>query len=416
MVKAMFLKRLINWVASWGGALGTASGQQLGQPTEPIFGELRPIQSDQMLQISAVYSCVELLSNTMATLPIFVYKKDPKGGRVPDRSSNLFTLLHDQPNAWMTPSEFVAVMVVNRILKGNAYAYVQRDAAGNPVALIPLPADQVEVDVIDGGEVFLYHQDGHIDAYDGANVIHWKGIGNGYIGLSKLDFMRASGNEAINAQLAANKLFANGGKPSGILATDSTLSEEQVKTVFSRFKGMSSSGNGLYVVDRGLKYEALSLSPQETQLLETRKYGVEEICRWFGVPAVLVGASGATTWGSGIAEIVQGFHKFTLAPLCTQFQQALMRRLVPLHMRDKVSIEMKFDALLRSAPGERAEFYAKMAQNGMMTRNEVRNLENLCSCEGGDELTAQSNLVPLQNLGQQSQTGSSPQDGTPIRQ
>jgi HK97 family phage portal protein len=131
---------------------------------------------------------------------------------------------------------------------------------------------------------------------------------------------------------------------------------------------------------------------------------------------VLVGASGATTWGSGIAEIVQGFHKFTLAPLCTQFQQALMRRLVPLHMRDKVSIEMKFDALLRSAPGERAEFYAKMAQNGMMTRNEVRNLENLCSCEGGDELTAQSNLVPLQNLGQQSQTGSSPQDGTPIRQ
>ena len=122
-----------------------------------------------------------------------------------------------------------------------------------------------------------------------------------------------------------------------------------------------------------------------------------------------------TTWGSGIAEIVSGFHKFTLAPLCTQFQQALMRRLIPLEERGEYTIELKIDALLRSNPQERAQYYSQMAQNGMMTRNEVRGLENLPPQDGGDELTAQSNLVPLNKLGE-TKPSSSPADGSFVRQ
>ena len=156
----------------------------------------------------------------------------------------------------------------------------------------------------------------------------------------------------------------------------------------------------------------MSLSPADAQLLETRRFTIEEICRWFGVPGVLVGTTGQTTWGSGIEQIVSGFHKFTIGPLCKQLEQALERRL---KHYEPITIEFKMDGLLRTDPASRAAFYSTMSQNGAMTRNEIRRLENLPPMEGGDELTAQSNLVPLRKLGQV-QPASSPINGEPVRQ
>lgn len=178
---------------------------------------------------------------------------------------------------------------------------------------------------------------------------------------------------------------------------------------------MTAKGGGLYVVDRGLKYTQLSLTPADAQLLQTRQFSVEEICRWFGVPGVLVGSNAQTTWGSGIAQIVEGFHKFTIGPLCKQLEQALSRRLISITDVD-MTIEFKLDGFLRTTPQERAQFYSTMAQNGAMSRNEIRRLENLPPVEGGDTLTAQSNLVPLDKLGEATRVGSSPKDGTPVRQ
>ena len=411
----MFVRRLINWVASWGGALGTASGQQVPMPTSPIISETRNVPPDAALQISAVFACVELLAQTISTLPLHVYRDDLEGTRVQDKSSRLWYLLHDHPNAWMTPCEFLSAMVVNRLLRGNAYAQIARDETGEPVALIPLSADQMEVAVVEGGEVYTYYQDGKISVIAPENVIHWKGLGNGYVGLSKLEYMRASTSEAVDAQDNATKLYGKQSKPSGILWTDSALDDKQILALKKRFSGMSSStSSGLYIVDRGLKYTQMSLSPADAQLLETRKFTVEEICRWFGVPGVLVGTSGQTTWGSGIEQIVEGFHKFTVAPLCKQFEQALARRLVPAQDASTI-IEFKHEGFLRSTPEKRADYYSRMAQNGAMTRNEIRRLENLPPVEGGDSLTVQSNLVPVDKLGQISPTAS-PSDGTPVRQ
>ncbi len=412
----MIVKRLINWVSGWGGPLGFSSGEQIAVPVEPLFSDLKEIEESKALQISTIFACTELLANTMSTFPIFIYKGSKDKGRTPDRNSNIFTLLHDKPNDWMTPSEFVSAMVINRMLRGNAYALIQRGADDEPVALIPLPAEQVEMTVIGNRETYIYYLDGQVNVYSGDNIIHWKGVGNGYKGLSKIRFMSATANEAVNAQSNATKFFGERSKPTGVLCTDQKLGDSQFKEVLKRFSGMAKGdGSGLFLVDRGFNYSSMSLSPQDAQLLETRKYNVEEICRWFGVPPVLIGASGVTTWGSGIAEIVSGFHKFTLAPLCTQFQQALTRKLNHVWDRDKYTIEMKLDALLRSNPQERAAYYSQMAQNGMMTRNEVRGLENLPPAEGGDELTAQSNLVPLKKLGQV-ETTSNPPDGSPVRQ
>ena len=408
----MFVRRLVSWVTGWGGPLGTASGQQLGLPLAPIIDQTKLTPPDAALQISAVFACVEILAQTISTLPLYVYR-DKGGVRVPDKMSRLWLLLHESPNRWMTPSEFLSAMVVNRMLRGNAYALIERDGAGEPIALVPLSPDQMEVPVVDGGEVYVYYQDGDITALAPENVIHWKGLGNGFLGLSKLDFMRATTNEAIRSQDNANSLYGKGSKPTGVLQTDSKLSAEQVAALMTRFQmSMTSSGGGLIIADRGLKYSQMSLSPADAQLLETRRFTIEEICRWFGVPGVLVGTTGQTTWGSGIEQIVSGFHKFTIGPLCKQLEQALERRL---KNYEPITIEFKMDGLLRTDPASRAAFYSTMSQNGAMTRNEIRRLGNLPPVEGGDELTAQSNLVPLRKLGAV-EPASSPINGEPVRQ
>lgn len=408
----MFVRRLVDWVTGWGGPLGTASGQQLGLPLAPIIDQTKLTPPDAALQISAVFACVEILAQTISTLPLYVYR-DKGGVRVPDKMSRLWLLLHESPNRWMTPSEFLSAMVVNRMLRGNAYALIERDSAGEPIALVPLSPDQMEVSVVEGGEVYVYYQDGDITALAPENVIHWKGLGNGFLGLSKLDFMRATTNEAIRAQDNANSLYGKGSKPTGVLQTDSKLSAEQVTALMTRFQtSMTSSGGGLIIADRGLKYSQMSLSPADAQLLETRRFTIEEICRWFGVPGVLVGTTGQTTWGSGIEQIVSGFHKFTIGPLCKQLEQVLERRL---KNYEPITIEFKMDGLLRTDPASRAAFYSTMSQNGAMTRNEIRRLENLPPVEGGDELTAQSNLVPLRKLGAV-EPASSPINGEPVRQ
>lgn len=406
---------MINWVTSWGGPLGTASGQQVTIPIEPILDQIKLVSPDAALQISSVYACVELLAQTLSTLPLFVYRERADGGREPDKTGRLWYLLHERPNAWMTPCEFISAMVVNRMLRGNAYVLIERDSDGLPIALIPLSADQMEVSIIEGGEVYTYYQDGKISAIAPENIIHWKGLGNGFMGLSKLEYMRASTNEAISAQSNANSLFGKGSKPSGVLQTDSKLNEDQVKALMRRFQtNMTSSGGGLIIVDRGLKYTQMSLSPADAQLLQTRQFTVEEICRWFGVPGVLVGSNAQTTWGSGIQQIIEGFHKFTIGPLCKQLEQAFERSLLSVNDTD-LTIEFKLDGFLRTSPEARAQYYSTMSQNGVMSRNEIRKLENLPPVDGGDELTAQSNLVPLKKLGEV-KNGSSPDNGEVVRQ
>ena len=257
----------------------------------------------------------------------------------------------------------------------------------------------MEVSVINGGEVYTYYQDGVISAIAPENIIHWKGLGNGFMGLSKLEYMRVSTTEAVRAQDNATKLFGKGSKPSGIIQTDQRLDDEQIRGIRRRFASMASSsdGSGVYIVDRGLHYSQVSLTPADAQLLESRKFSVEEICRWFGVPGVLVNTTGQTTWGSGIEQITTGFHKFTIAPLCKQLEQAIARRLVTTDETD-VTIEFKLDGFLRSTPAERASFYSNMCTNGLMTRNEIRALENLPPIEGGEDLTVSSGLITIDQL------------------
>lgn len=391
---------LAGWFG-WAGAIGDRPGRQVSGASGSLVEGSRALAPDGALQLSTVWACVSLLANIIASLPLFVYTRSAGGQRQLARDALLWQVLHDSPNARMTPMEFWVAMLLNLLLRGNAYARIERNDAGDAVALWPMPADQVEAWLLpDGTLTYKYTLASGVAVLDASNVLHIKGMGNGTTGLDRLDYMRASTSEAANAQGAASTLFANHGKPSGILMIDRVLTKEQRAAIKNNFLEMTESGtNRLFVLEAEMKYSSINLTPADQQLLETRRYTVEELCRWFGVPPVLVGHSNVTAWGSGIEQLIDGFHKLVIGPAVVNLQQAITKRVLSPVQRARYTVEFSLDALLRASLKDRMEIYAKAVQNGLKTRNECRQLENDPSIPGGDELTAQTNLAPLHMLG-----------------
>lgn len=377
------------------------SGQQLETPSSLVAAPMSP---DIALQISTVYACARLLAGTVSSLPLMVFKEDSRGNRKVDRGSRLWTILHDQPNAVMTASDFWQAMILQWALRGNAYAQIMRDSVGDVISLWPLSSDQMTVfsDKATGRLVYQYVRDSETYDLTPDQVLHIKDIGTGILGFSKLEFMGSSVQEAMATQKYTMQNAQNFGRPSGILTVDHILDRKKGQAdAVSRALGSFKAESGkLIVLEADMKFQQVALTPEQSQLLESRKYGVEEICRWFGVPPVLIGASGATTWGSGIAEIVSGFHKFTLNPLLKSIEQALESRILRAEERGSVVIEFNLDAFFRGDLQSRYAAYATAVQNGFKTRNEVRALENDPPLEGGDTPTAQTNLAPLDKLGE----------------
>ena len=394
----MFIKRIASWFG-WGGAMSDASGQQMETPATTVAKVVSP---DVALQISTVYACARLLAGTVSSLPLMVYRND-EGRRSVDRTSRIWTVLHDQPNDCMTPSDFWQAMILQWSLRGNAYAQILRDSEGDLVALWPLSSDQMTVfaDKDKRDIVYRYYKDGKNFDLDKRQVLHIKDIGTGLVGFSKLEFMGASVNESLSTQQYTMENAAKFGRPSGILTVDHILDRKKGQHErIAESLGTFTDGYGrIIVLEADMKFQQVALTPEQSQLLESRRYGVEEICRWFGVPPVLIGASGATTWGSGISEIVSGFHKFTLNPLLVSIEQAIESRVLTFDERESTTVEFSLDGLLRGDTSARYAAYATAVQNGFKTRNEIRQLENDPPLAGGDELTAQTNLAPLSMLG-----------------
>ena len=403
---AVSLKGWLSWFRG-GGALADTPGAQNPVPSVPLVEGTTNIGVDAALQISTVWSCIDRRANTIASLPFFAYES-VNGRRDVARNSRLFALLHESPNAAMTPFEFWRAMMVNHDLRGNGYARLERDArTGEVVSMWPMAADQVTEDVLqDGTRVYFYRLGNDVLALDSGNVLHLKNLGNGTTGLAKLEFMRATTSESAAAQTSASKIFGNGGKPTGVLMVDNVLRAEQRALLKQSFAQMAEGSTArLFVLEANMKYQQLSISPEDQQLLETRRFGVEELCRWFDVPPVLVHHSNVTTWGSGIEQLVDGFYKFTIRPMVVNIEQAVRKRVMTPKQRAGMSVEFSLDALLRGNAKDRAEIAAKQVQNGLKTRNEWRQLENDPPIDGGDVLTVQSNLLPIHMLGQQPNTG-----------
>lgn len=394
-----FFSSFRSWLGR-GGAIAETVGVQDAVPGMALIPDTPSTGIDSALQISTVWACIDRRATMVASLPIHVYIQ-AGGEKTLARTSRLYALLHESPNSRMTPFEFWRAMMMNYDLRGNAYARLDRDSMGEVVAMWPMPADQVQTSVLpDGSMVYTYRLGNDVAVLATDSVFHLKGLGNGTVGLSKLDYMRATMDEVSKAQESASKIFGSSGKPSGILMIDRVLNEAQRTAVAKNFSSMATAGTGrLHVLEADMKYQQLSLTPEDQQLLETRIFSVEEICRWFDVPPVLVHNANVTGWGSGIELIVQGFYTTAIRPLVINIEQALRKRVMTARQRVTMALEYSLDALLRGLPKDRAEINAKNVQNGLVTRAEVRQLEGWPYIPGTDVLTAQTNLAPLDMLG-----------------
>ncbi len=392
------LGRWLRWGAD---ALSAHAGLQTSVPNAPLVEGIANIGADGALQLDTVWACIDRRATIIASLPFFTY--ETKGAnKVLARSSRLYGLLHDSPNGRMSPFDFWRAMMLYYDLRGNGYARIER-IGGEAVALWPMPADQVQPYVLsDGSMVYEYRIDGDIAVLAASNVLHLKNLGNGTTGLSKLEYMRATTDEQAKAQESATKLFSSSGKPTAVLMIDASITPKQREELRKNYGELATgTTQRLAVLEANMKYQQLSISPADQQLLETRRFGVEQICRWFDVPPILVhhAQSGVSAWGSGIEQIIDGFHKFTIGPLSVNIQQAVTKQVLTPAQRARYTVEHNLDALLRGSAKDRAEIAAKKVQNGLATRNEMRQLENEPPLPGGDVLTAQTNLAPIDMLG-----------------
>lgn len=394
---------IISNVLSWLGFsnLSRMKGTQLPITQERAFTTAAPVTAQTALQLSAVWACVRLLAETVASLPMNIKKRNGKNW-TDDEEHALYTLFAFKPNRYMTRLEWFECMMLNLVLQGNAYAKIERNSKGQIISLLPLMASQMQVVLAeDGGVIYAYNTGNDVIAYGEDNILHVKLFGNGIIGLSPLSYGAAAMGVGIAAEGRASKMFANGAKPTGVLMLDKTLTAPQREQIREQFAGLAAGDTDqLYVLEAAMKYEQVSMSPIDAQLLETRKFQIEDIARFFGVPSVLINHMVAGALGSNVAQIIEGFYKLNLRPYLERFEAALHAKLLAPGERRDYKFEMDYEALLRTDRDARFKTYATGVQNGIIDRDEARGWEGLPARGNGAEvLTAQTNLAPLGMLG-----------------
>jgi HK97 family phage portal protein len=397
---AIETKDIMPWRA---GSTEHADNFVRNQVTVADVNDLLVGRGKNALGLSATWACVNLLAGTIASLPLMVYR-DVSGVRQVARDHPLYWLLHDSPNYDQTAVDFWELMAAGIELQGNAYAEISRRGDGFITSLVPIRPDTVKVRRLPTGSLeYRWSIEGRETVRPDKQVLHIRGpLGDAVSGVSTLTACRPAFDAAMAADGAAETIFANGIRTSGIFSTADgvTLTKEQRQEfdeyLREKYIGARNQGRPL-LLDRGMKFTAMDLTPEDAQMIETRGYGVEEICRIFGVPPHMVGhTANSTSWGTGLEQQTLGFVKFSLRRRLKRIEQALEKQLLAKVERDAgVTIEFNLEGLLRGDSQGRASFYQTMTQLGAMTINEVRALENLPPVEGGEVPRMQMQNVPI---------------------
>lgn len=381
-----------------------------------VFAEVstsgKTVNAGNALTLSTVWACVRLVAGTISSLPLVIYQVGADDTRTRAKGHPLYQLLQYSPNADQTALDFWQFCCVSLELWGNAFARIERGAGGRIVALTPIRPELVQVRRLPDGSIRYRYPDGGKSFDVGQDeMFHVRGFGGSALGgLSTLSFGRQSFGLALATDEAAAQVYKNGLRPSGVLTTKDhrTLERQQREDVYKYVvEPFMGDNNGRpMVLEAGLEWQSIQLSSVDAQMIQSRQFSVEDGCRWFGVPPHMVGhTANSTSWGTGLEQQTLGFLIFTLRERLKRIEQAIAKQLLTPAERTRFTIEFNIEGLLRADSAARAAFYAQMVQNGILTRNEVRRLENLPPIEGGDELTIQSNMVPASKLGELTSTG-----------
>ena len=364
------------------------------------------------MQMTAVYACVRILSEAIAGLPLHMYHYKDDGGKEKAFDHNLYHLLHDEPNPEMTSFVFRETLMTHLLLWGNAYAQIIRNGKGEVIALYPLMPNRMTVNRDSNGMLYYQYQKSNDDAptMEGSSVIlspsevlHVPGLGfDGLVGYSPI----AMAKNAIGLSMAAEeygaKFYANGAAPSGVLEHPGVLKDPaKVRDSWNAAFGGSSNSHKVAVLEEGLKYTPISISPYEAQFLETRKFQIDEIARIFRVPPHMVGDLEKSSF-SNIEQQSLEFVKYTLDPWVVRWEQSLYRALLSSDEKNTYFFKFNLEGLLRGDYQSRMQGYSIGIQNGFMCPNDVRELENLDLIPdelGGNKYMVNGNMVDLANVG-----------------
>ena len=378
------------------------------------------VTADSALQISTYWACVRLIAQTIGTLPLPLYEKRPNGGREVLSSNELYTILHDSPNADHTAVDYWEGVGSNLCMHGNSYS--EKQFSGNRlIGLRLLPPELTQPYRTESGALrYRYWDRGKVEEFSEDKIFHIRGFGVGQdVGLSPLGFARQALGIAQAAERATGGVFANGLRTRGFFTMPGTLTPDQrkqaEKTLIEPYSGPN--GKTIGILEAQVKFENTNLSPHDAELLLQRKFSVEEVCRWFGVPPIMIGhvAQGQTMWGTGVEELLTQFYTMGLRPFLVRIEKTITKSLIRPEQRGKIYAEFNIEGLLRANAQTRSSLFSTYVTHGIMTRNEVRAKENLPRIPGGaDELTVQSQNVPVDDIGKepaQPQSNQQPANG-----
>ena len=363
------------------------------------------------MQMTAVYSCVRILAEAVAGLPLHVYKTGTDGGKEKATDHPLYRVLHDAPNPEMTSFVFRETLMTHLLLWGNAYAQIIRNGRGEVIGLYPLMPSRMSVGRLTSGALYYDYQTmpGEVPGDTGlvrlaaSEVLHIPGLGfDGLVGYSPIAMAKNAIGMAQACEDYGASFFANGAAPGGVLEHPGTIKDStRVRESWQATFGGAKNGNKIAVLEEGMKYTPISMSPEQAQFLETRKFQMGEIARIFRVPPHMIGDLDKSSF-SNIEQQSLEFVKYTLDPWVIRFEQAITAKLLTEVERRSVYVKFNLEGLLRGDYASRMNGYAVARQNGWMSANDIRELENLDridEAEGGDLYLVNGNMLPLNLAG-----------------
>lgn len=364
------------------------------------------------LQTTAVYACVRILAEAIASLPIHVYKHTDEG-KEQDVNHQLYYLLHDEPNPDMTSFVFRETLMSHLLIWGNAYAQTIRDGRGQVLALYPLLPDRMTVKRDDKGELYYVYQRSEEDNpnfKDKGNIIlkksevlHVPGLGfDGLIGYSPIAMAKNAVGMTLATEEYGASFFANGANPGGVLEHPGILKDpSKVRESWNQVYQGTNNSHKVAVLEEGMSYKTIGIPPNEAQFLETRKFQINEIARLYRIPPHMVGDLEKSSF-SNIEQQSLEFVKYTLDPWVVRFEQAFQKALLLPDEKKTYFIKFNVDSLLRGDYQSRMNGYAIGRQNGWLSTNDIRRLEDmnpLSKEEGGDLYLVNGNMTKLEDAG-----------------
>lgn len=332
------------------------------------------------MQAATVYACVQVLAQSIAMLPLNIYARGKDGARALATDHPLYPLLHDQPNDWQTNVEFFEMMVASLALRGNAYAYINRGRSGRVVELLPLHPDMVRANMAQGFrlEYQITMPDGSFKQLGPGELLHVRGMTlNGWLGISPIAYARESIGLALATEKFGGQLFKNGAKMGGVLEHPGKVGQEAYERLKGSFDNAYSGENAhkTAILEEGMKFSKISMTADDSQFLETRKYQRSEIAAVFRVPPHMIGDLERATF-SNIEQQSLEFVTYTLMPWLTRIEKAIKRDLLTEKERQQFTVKFNVNNLLRGDASARSTYYHNGILDGWLTRNEARLAES----------------------------------------